>query len=278
MLLTDNGKETQVGAPYVSGAKVSAELVKEGRDKKISVIRYRQEEPLLQEARPPPTVRKSPHHRVAVTHKPDLWVLSSAFQSAFDGFGVGVFEFAPRRKAAAERRYPHIGRYDLPTFFPDADCRRVAFGIGGEGEDYFIETCFYAVGKGGEQLFDTQTVRFLRHERDGTAQDEVLSAECAAALQRREVGVGRDHRKGVVLSLGVGTNSAYFFFTAEIAHALGTLTDGTAERLHRVNEFTADGGERSAEEIGRSAPLAAGLFPEISQIARPVVQLGHSYD
>ncbi|MEK7479914.1 MAG: 50S ribosomal protein L21 [Patescibacteria group bacterium] len=42
VLLTDNGKETQVGAPYVSGAKVSAELVKEGRDKKISVIRYRQ--------------------------------------------------------------------------------------------------------------------------------------------------------------------------------------------------------------------------------------------
>ncbi len=32
VLLTDDGKETQVGAPYVSGAKVSAELVEEGRE------------------------------------------------------------------------------------------------------------------------------------------------------------------------------------------------------------------------------------------------------
>ncbi|KKW44820.1 MAG: 50S ribosomal protein L21 [Parcubacteria group bacterium GW2011_GWA2_56_21] len=42
VLLTDDGKETTVGAPYVKGAKVSAELVEEGRDKKVTVIRYRQ--------------------------------------------------------------------------------------------------------------------------------------------------------------------------------------------------------------------------------------------
>ena len=42
VLLVDDGKETQVGAPYVSGAKVSAELVEEGRDDKVTVIRYRQ--------------------------------------------------------------------------------------------------------------------------------------------------------------------------------------------------------------------------------------------
>lgn len=42
VLLVDDGKETQVGAPYVSGAKVSAELVEEGRGKKVTVIRYRQ--------------------------------------------------------------------------------------------------------------------------------------------------------------------------------------------------------------------------------------------
>ena len=42
VLSTDDGKETTVGAPYVKGAKVSAELVEEGRDKKINVIRYRQ--------------------------------------------------------------------------------------------------------------------------------------------------------------------------------------------------------------------------------------------
>ncbi len=42
VLLTDDGKETVVGAPYVSGAKVSAELVEEGREAKVTVIRYRQ--------------------------------------------------------------------------------------------------------------------------------------------------------------------------------------------------------------------------------------------
>jgi len=42
VLLTDDGKETRVGTPYVSGAKVSAELVEEGRAPKVTVIRYRQ--------------------------------------------------------------------------------------------------------------------------------------------------------------------------------------------------------------------------------------------
>ena len=42
VLLTDDGKETKVGKPYVEGAKVSAELIAEGREKKVTVIRYRQ--------------------------------------------------------------------------------------------------------------------------------------------------------------------------------------------------------------------------------------------
>ena len=42
VLLTDDGSETKVGSPYVSGAKVSAELVEEGRGDKVTVIRYRQ--------------------------------------------------------------------------------------------------------------------------------------------------------------------------------------------------------------------------------------------
>ena len=42
VLLTDDGSETKVGAPYVSGVKVSAELIEAGRDKKVTVIRYRQ--------------------------------------------------------------------------------------------------------------------------------------------------------------------------------------------------------------------------------------------
>ena len=42
VLLIDDGKDTQVGVPYLSGAKVSAELIEEGRDDKVTVIRYRQ--------------------------------------------------------------------------------------------------------------------------------------------------------------------------------------------------------------------------------------------
>ncbi len=42
VLLTDDGAATKVGAPYLDGAKVSAELVEEGRADKVIVIRYRQ--------------------------------------------------------------------------------------------------------------------------------------------------------------------------------------------------------------------------------------------
>lgn len=42
VLLVDDGSSVKMGAPYVSGAKVSAELVGTGRHKKINVIRYRQ--------------------------------------------------------------------------------------------------------------------------------------------------------------------------------------------------------------------------------------------
>src|ERR1700683_5338909 len=42
VLLIDDGSSTKVGAPYIDGAKVSAELVEEGRHAKVTVIRYRQ--------------------------------------------------------------------------------------------------------------------------------------------------------------------------------------------------------------------------------------------
>ena len=41
VLLTDDGKATKVGTPLVSGAKVEATIKEIGRDKKISVIRFR---------------------------------------------------------------------------------------------------------------------------------------------------------------------------------------------------------------------------------------------
>lgn len=42
VLLVDDGASTKVGMPFIEGAKVSAELVAEGRAKKVTVIRYRQ--------------------------------------------------------------------------------------------------------------------------------------------------------------------------------------------------------------------------------------------
>lgn len=41
VLLVDDGSKAQVGKPYVSGAKVSAEVVEEGKSDKVTVIRYR---------------------------------------------------------------------------------------------------------------------------------------------------------------------------------------------------------------------------------------------
>ncbi|MDR3571407.1 MAG: 50S ribosomal protein L21 [Candidatus Pacebacteria bacterium] len=42
VLLVDDGSSTKVGMPYVEGAKVSAELVEEGRAAKVVVLRYRE--------------------------------------------------------------------------------------------------------------------------------------------------------------------------------------------------------------------------------------------
>ena len=41
VLLTDDGSDTKVGSPYISGAKVTAELIEQGRDDKVTIIRYR---------------------------------------------------------------------------------------------------------------------------------------------------------------------------------------------------------------------------------------------
>lgn len=41
VLLVDDGSKTTIGAPYVSGTKVMATLVEQGRGKKIHVVRFR---------------------------------------------------------------------------------------------------------------------------------------------------------------------------------------------------------------------------------------------
>jgi large subunit ribosomal protein L21 len=41
VLLTDNGSTTQIGEPYLTGAKVTAEITKIGRAAKVTVIKYK---------------------------------------------------------------------------------------------------------------------------------------------------------------------------------------------------------------------------------------------
>lgn len=41
VLLVDNGSDTTIGTPYISGAKVSAKITEIGRAPKVTVIRYK---------------------------------------------------------------------------------------------------------------------------------------------------------------------------------------------------------------------------------------------
>ena len=41
VVLKDDGKTTEIGAPYISGAKVSATIAEIGKKDKIMVVRYR---------------------------------------------------------------------------------------------------------------------------------------------------------------------------------------------------------------------------------------------
>ena len=41
VLLQDDGTNTVVGAPYIAGAKVQAEITESGRGKKIEIIKYK---------------------------------------------------------------------------------------------------------------------------------------------------------------------------------------------------------------------------------------------
>ncbi len=41
VLLVDNGKDTTIGAPYITGAKVEALFQKAGRGKTIKVVKYK---------------------------------------------------------------------------------------------------------------------------------------------------------------------------------------------------------------------------------------------
>lgn len=42
VLLVDNGSDTTIGTPYITGAKVTASITKIGRLAKVNVIKYKQ--------------------------------------------------------------------------------------------------------------------------------------------------------------------------------------------------------------------------------------------
>jgi len=42
VLLVDDGKNTTIGTPYITGAKVEAEITEIGRAKKVLVMKYKQ--------------------------------------------------------------------------------------------------------------------------------------------------------------------------------------------------------------------------------------------
>ena len=65
VLLTDDGKETKVGKPYISGAEVSAQVVSEGREAKVTVIRYRQKSRYLKKRG-----HRQPYTKVRITALP----------------------------------------------------------------------------------------------------------------------------------------------------------------------------------------------------------------
>lgn len=65
VLLTDDGASTTVGAPYIDGAKVTAELVENGRAQKLVVLRYRQKSRYLKK-----NGHRQPFAKVKITALP----------------------------------------------------------------------------------------------------------------------------------------------------------------------------------------------------------------
>jgi large subunit ribosomal protein L21 len=50
VLLVDDGNDTTIGTPYISGAKVDAEIVDIGRSRKVLVMKYKQKSRYLRRA------------------------------------------------------------------------------------------------------------------------------------------------------------------------------------------------------------------------------------
>ncbi len=65
VLLTDDGAKVAVGKPYLTGAKVAAELIEEGRNQTVTVIRYREKSRSFKK-----NGHRQPHFKVRITALP----------------------------------------------------------------------------------------------------------------------------------------------------------------------------------------------------------------
>ncbi len=65
VLLVDDGSAVTLGAPYIDGAKVSAEILNEGRSKKVTVIHYREKSRYFKKAG-----HRQPFAKVKITALP----------------------------------------------------------------------------------------------------------------------------------------------------------------------------------------------------------------
>jgi len=65
VLLTDDGAKVAVGKPYLAGVAVSAELIEEGRNQTVTVIRYREKSRSFKK-----NGHRQPHMKVRITALP----------------------------------------------------------------------------------------------------------------------------------------------------------------------------------------------------------------
>ncbi len=61
VLLVDNGLDTTIGDPFIKGAKVSAEIKRISRAKKVTVIKYKAKSNYFKKARPSTAILRSCH-------------------------------------------------------------------------------------------------------------------------------------------------------------------------------------------------------------------------
>ncbi len=62
VLLVDDGKNTTIGTPYITGAKVDAEITEIGRGRKVMVVKYKQKSRYLRR-----NGHRQPFFRVKIT-------------------------------------------------------------------------------------------------------------------------------------------------------------------------------------------------------------------